>query len=220
MCSLTANWRADTSPPVQFPHVGGKFVSPPLCKRGASHYLQAMSLIQRLFTRRPNANETVRPVYTAIVAHGRDAGWYLAGAPDTVDGRFEMITAIFAQMLLRLESSPDCAQASAFLTELFIDDMDGQLRQLGIGDLVVGKHIGKMMGALGGRLGAYRDAGTDLDLLKDALIRNLWAGADPGAPALLIADRLAQFADALHNCPTSDLLAARLPALETYAAGA
>lgn len=179
-----------------------------------------MSLFQRLFARRPNANEAVRPLYTAIVAHGRDAGWYLAGAPDTVDGRFEMITAIFAQVLLRLESAPDCAQASAFLTELFIDDMDGQLRQFGIGDLVVGKHIGKMMGALGGRLGTYRDAGADTGLLRDALIRNLWAGEDPGTAASLIAGRLAQFSADLGQCAAADLLAARLPLLANPAAEA
>ena len=45
----------------------------------------------------------------------------------------------------------------ADLTDRFIADMDGSLRQDGVGDQVVGKHIGRMMAALGGRLGAYRE---------------------------------------------------------------
>ena len=53
---------------------------------------------------------------------------------------------------------------SVLLTEIFIDDMDGTLRQIGIGDYVVGKHVGRMMGALGGRLTAFaRRAGGGLD---------------------------------------------------------
>ena len=70
------------------------------------------------------------------------------------------------------------AQESAWLTELFVDDMDGQLRQEGIGDVVVGKHVGRMMSALGGRISAYRAAlqtGTGLD---EALRRNLYRGAE------------------------------------------
>jgi len=44
--------------------------------------------------------------------------------------------------------------------------MDGQLREQGVGDVVVGKHIGKLMGTLGGRLNAYRDA---MDAGEDAM---------------------------------------------------
>ena len=82
------------------------------------------------------------PLYHAVVAEGRQPHWYLqGGVPDTLDGRFDMIVAILAQALMRLEAL-GAAQESVWLTELFIDDMDGQLRQEGIGDVVVGKHIG------------------------------------------------------------------------------
>ena len=77
--------------------------------------------------------------------------------PDTVDGRFDMIAAVLAFVLIRLEQDPAAAATSAQVTERFVDDMDGQLRQMGIGDIVVGKHIGRMMSMLGGRIGAYRD---------------------------------------------------------------
>ncbi|WP_204310223.1 ubiquinol-cytochrome C chaperone family protein, partial [Enterobacter cloacae] len=72
---------------------------------------------------------------------------------------------------------------STHLTEVFIDDMDGQLRQIGIGDIVVGKHVGKMMGMLGGRLGAYREA-LAAGGFDEALVRNLYRGEAP-APAAL-----------------------------------
>src|SRR3546814_21170489 len=72
------------------------------------------------------------------------------------DLRFDMITAILCLVLLRLEGAPETKQQSVWLTELFVDDMDGRLRQIGIGDMIVGKHIGRMMSALGGRLAAYR----------------------------------------------------------------
>ena len=65
---------------------------------------------------------------------------------------------------------------SADLADRFIADMDGSLRQEGIGDQVVGKHIGRMMAALGGRLGAYRDARGDDAAMAEALRRNLWRG--------------------------------------------
>jgi len=122
------------------------------------------------------------PLYTAIVARGREPHWYVEGAvPDTIDGRFDMIAAILALVLLRLEGDAEGAETVARVTERFVDDMDGQLRQIGIGDIIVGKHIGKMMSMLGGRLGAYRD-GLAAGDLAPALVRNLYRG-DPPAPA-------------------------------------
>jgi cytochrome b pre-mRNA-processing protein 3 len=89
-----------------------------------------------------------------------------------------MVALVLSLALLRLEAEPGDApkQLSADLADRFIADMDGSLRQEGIGDQVVGKHIGQMMAALGGRLGAYRDAGADDAALAVALRRNLWRG--------------------------------------------
>lgn len=171
-----------------------------------------MSLLSRLFQRR-DARETMIPLYEAVVAEGRRTHWYAQGAaPDTLDGRFDMIAAILSLVLLRLEREGGQRQESVWLTETFIDDMDGQLRQLGIGDVVVGKHIGKMMSALGGRLTAYRSGvapGGDLD---DALVRNLYRGAAPDAAALAhVADRLRAFAARLDSLPVAAILGGRLP---------
>jgi cytochrome b pre-mRNA-processing protein 3 len=152
------------------------------------------------------------PLYTAIVARGRAPHWYLDGAvPDTVDGRFDMIAGLLAFVLLRLENDPAGAETVARVTERFVDDMDGQLRQIGIGDIIVGKHIGKMMSMLGGRIGAYREA-LAADSLDAALVRNVYRGAAPTAPALHhVASGLYAFRDALARTPTAAIIAGDLP---------
>src|SRR3546814_17137125 len=73
---------------------------------------------------------------------------------------------------------PEQGLAGVQLTELFVNDMDGQMRQIGFGDMVVGKQVGRMMRAPGGRLGAYRAADGTVEL-REALIRNLWRGNAP-----------------------------------------
>lgn len=170
-----------------------------------------MTLLQRLFGKAEDPRSAYRPLYDAIVARGRLPAWYLDGAPDTVDGRFDMIAAILAHVLIRLEADPAAKQPSVHLAELFVDDMDGQLRQIGVGDIVVGKHVGRMMAALGGRLTAYREADGDAVKLRDALVRNLWRGEEPGAGADAVAARLAGFAAALRERPIGEILAGRLP---------
>jgi cytochrome b pre-mRNA-processing protein 3 len=174
-----------------------------------------MSLLRRFFSRERDERAVVRPLYDAIVAEARTPAWYLEGAaPDTLDGRFDMVALVLAFVLLRLEREGDgAARESSLLTETFIDDMDGQLRQIGIGDLLVGKHVGRMMSALGGRLAAYRAAlggGADLG---EALVRNLWRGEAPPPMALAFATaRARSFWASLGASDVADILAGRLPA--------
>lgn len=172
-----------------------------------------MTLLHRLFGKTDDPRAAYRPLYEAIVARGRTPAWYLDGAPDTIDGRFDVITAVLAHVLIRLEADPVAKQPSVYLAELFVDDMDGQLRQSGIGDIVVGKHIGKMMGALGGRLTAYRDAAGEAGRLRAALVRNVWRSDDPGQPADAVAARMAAFAAALEATPIDSLLSGQVPAV-------
>ncbi|MDQ2878973.1 MAG: ubiquinol-cytochrome C chaperone [Pseudomonadota bacterium] len=151
-------------------------------------------------------------LYNAVIARARQPHWYESGGvADTIDGRFDMVAAVLSFVLLRLEDDPQAAAASAHLTERFVTDMDGQLREIGIGDIIVGKHIGRMMSMLGGRLGAYRDglAAGDIDA---ALTRNLYRGApvDPEALAHCRGALLA-FRDALAATDTASLLAGALP---------
>ena len=113
-------------------------------------------------------------------------------------------------VLIRMEALGDAARsASTALTEVFIEDMDGQLREEGVGDVVVGKHIGKMMGALGGRLGAYRDAFSESDL-SVALRRNLYRGEPVTDDAIAHnVRRLRAFGERLRAIDLDELLAGR-----------
>jgi cytochrome b pre-mRNA-processing protein 3 len=142
-----------------------------------------MSLFQRLFGQNEiHPREAMRALYNQVVARAREPHWYEQGAvPDSVDGRFDMLAAILALVLIRLEDDPALAQDSVYLTEVFVNDMDGQLREIGIGDMVVGKHIGRMMSSLGGRIGAFRGDGQDMD---DAITRNIYRGDTPTPAAL------------------------------------
>jgi cytochrome b pre-mRNA-processing protein 3 len=135
-----------------------------------------MSLLKRLFgSNGPDPRSMLVPLYNQVVAKAREVHWYEAGnVPDSVDGRFDMVAAILSLVLLRLEQNPAHAQDMVYLTEVFVDDMDGQLREFGIGDVIVGKHIGKIMGAIGGRLTAFRAALADNSLLDDAILRNIY----------------------------------------------
>ncbi|MGQ0660349.1 ubiquinol-cytochrome C chaperone family protein [Sphingosinicella sp.] len=173
--------------------------------------MNALSLISRLF-RAASPRETLDPLYRAIVAAGRDPGWYRdGGVPDTIDGRFDMIAALTALVLLRLETEEAGRQPSVLLTELFIADMDSSLRQIGIGDYVVGKHVGRMMGALGGRLAALREAG-DRAALTAVVERNIFRGEAPSPEALaLVSARLDAFRTELAAKPLDQVLAGTLP---------
>ncbi len=119
----------------------------------------AMSLLSRIFGKRPDEREALRPLWQCVVQVARAKGWYASlGVADSTEGRFDMVSMVLAAVLLRMEREPDLAESQARLTELFVEDMDGQLRQSGIGDPTVGKHVRKLVTTLGGRLGALRDA--------------------------------------------------------------
>lgn len=171
-----------------------------------------MSLFQRIFGD-SGAREVWAPLYQALVARGRDPFWYRrGGVPDTIDGRFDMVAAMMALALIRLEAAGEAGRAPiALLTELFVDDMDATLRQIGIGDYVVGKHVGRMMGALGGRLAAFRAARSD-GSWEEAVRRNIFHDAPPSDDALAqVTSRLADFAAALDGVGLAALREGALP---------
>ena len=118
-----------------------------------------MSFLSRLTrSRRDNAAD-MRALWHRVVEIAREKAWYQEGqVADTVTGCFDAITMVLAVVLLRMEREDVLHAPSTRLTELFVTDMDGQLRQGGVGDLMVGKHVAKLMSTLGGRIGALRDA--------------------------------------------------------------
>lgn len=172
-----------------------------------------MSILTKFF-RKGQDRAHLQPLYNALVTAARRPEWYIEGkVPDTLDGRFDMVAAMLSLALLRLETEREAyAAESALLTEIFVDDMDGQLREIGIGDVVVGKHIGRMMSALGGRLGAYRDAFKGEETLQAAIERNLYRGTPPEGPALdWTATRLRALHGAIMATPAAALLDGHWP---------
>jgi len=167
-----------------------------------------VGLLSRLFGRKDEG----AALYRAIVDRAREEHWYVAGeVADTIDGRFDAIAAILSLTLLRIEREPAGDAFGVALAERFVDDMDPQLREIGIGDIVVGKHVGRMMSMLGGRLGAYRD-GLASGSIDTALVRNLYRERPPSDPALAhVGGTLMSLARALEATPLDALVAGRLP---------
>jgi cytochrome b pre-mRNA-processing protein 3 len=101
------------------------------------------------------------------------------GVPDTLDGRFELIClhAFLYLHRLKAEGAPATALGQLFV-DLMFTDFDRSLREIGTGDLSVGRQIKRMAEAFYGRVRAYEDGlADDDDALRAALARNLYGTA-------------------------------------------
>jgi cytochrome b pre-mRNA-processing protein 3 len=173
--------------------------------------MPAMSLLSRLMGKSDSGQEQIRRLWHRVVEVAREPGWYSKGGiADSVPGRFDTITLVLVLVMLRMEGREELRAPSARLTELFVADMDGQLRQSGVGDLVVGKKVGKLMGALGGRIDAYRAALAEPGdaALIAAIERNVTLGEN-GDPAAIAAE-VRVLAASLAGLDNAELLAGRI----------
>jgi cytochrome b pre-mRNA-processing protein 3 len=139
---------------------------------------------------RKSPKPTFTALYGAIVAQARDAAFYETyGVPDTVLGRLDMIILHLALVVRRLREGGDAGKASAQgVFDTFCRDMDDNLREMGISDQGIPKHMQRVGEAFYGRAQAYDAAldGADDCALAEALIRNVYAegGAATAAPRL------------------------------------
>jgi cytochrome b pre-mRNA-processing protein 3 len=142
---------------------------------------------------RPDAaRKSAEELYAAAVAQARRPEFYASlGVPDTIDGRFELVALHTFLVLRRLKGQGQAAEAGQALVDLFIQDMDASLRELGAGDLGVGRKVKAMAQAFYGRIAAY-DSGLagSAATLEDALRRNLFGtnpepGPDPATVSAL-----------------------------------
>jgi cytochrome b pre-mRNA-processing protein 3 len=167
----------------------------------------------RLFRRDSEAAAIATALYGAIVAQARDPVLYRDyRVADTVDGRFEMVVLHTILILDRLQEGGGAAKAAGQATfDLYCQDMDRSLRELGIGDLGVPKRMKKMTERFYGRAAAYRTAlaASDAGALREIFERNVFNGAAPGAAALA-GYAIAQYA-ALRAVPPEALLKGQLP---------
>ena len=99
------------------------------------------------------------------------------GVPDTLDGRFELICLHAFLYLHRLKAERRTASrlCQGFFDTMFAD-FDRSLREMGTGDLSVGKQVKRMAQAFYGRIRAYEEGlAGDEAALPAALARNLSA---------------------------------------------
>ncbi len=135
-------------------------------------------MLALLKKKNPYAQEA-RQAYAAALLHTRKEEFYEnLGVPDTFDGRFDLMVLHIYMILHRmLEDGQD--QAESFNQALFdvtFADMDQTLREMGIGDMGVPKHMRKMMKGFNGRMHAYEEA-LEQGQFAQALKRNLYGTA-------------------------------------------
>lgn len=140
-----------------------------------SDFIRAMFSFFKNF-KRPDP-DAVLAVYRNLVAQARSPFFYAEwGVPDTVDGRFDLIS-LHAILLFHRFASADKAtqRVGQAVFDLFFLDMDQQLREMGVSDVGVPKKIKKMAQAFYGRAAAYRAAfDQPPSVLKEAFIRNIF----------------------------------------------
>jgi cytochrome b pre-mRNA-processing protein 3 len=166
------------------------------------------------FKKRNERKRSVATLYEAIVAQSRLPHFYTtSGVPDTVEGRFDLIVLHMFLVFERLKDEAAEGEPLIYqLGDVFMDELDGAMREMGVGDLSVPRKMRSAAAGFLGRLEAYHAAFEQPDdaVLVAALIRNLYGGEGPRAPAVA---RLAAYMRAslatLRSQPLSELLQGR-----------
>lgn len=162
-------------------------------------------------------------MYRALVNQARTPQFYLnTGVPDTLDGRFDLIVLHMFLVIDRLTAEGEGAgDLSQRLFDVMFDDMDQALREIGVGDLSVGKRVKTMARAFYGRLAAYDEAFRkgEISDLEQALKRNIFPEIEVDADRLTALAYYTQIArDKLRRVPMDALREGNLafpPAPET-----
>jgi cytochrome b pre-mRNA-processing protein 3 len=134
------------------------------------------------------------------------------GVPDTVEGRFELLTLHVILLVDRLKGEAgDGAAARQTLFDAYVSNLDGALREMGVGDLAVGKHMRKLGEAFYGRAQACDQAFQalpDTEPLRGVLRRTVHGDA-ASADVADLADYLVTCRAALARQPLATILGGR-----------
>ena len=135
----------------------------------------------KLFKKKQDSRE-VKTFYDNVVSLARNEDLYIkGGVPDTIDGRFELIILhchLYIKKLISLGNEEKLFSQN--LINYMITDFDRSLREIGVGDLSVGKKIKFMVSAYYGRANAYDRAIKDNNkTLGDVLKKNLYGTNKP-----------------------------------------
>ncbi len=142
-------------------------------------------MLRYLFPRLTLAPGPGDALFAAVTERAREPHWYVEGAvPDTLDGRFRVLVTIAALINVRLDQLGDQgAAASVALTERFIEVMESEHREMGLGDPKLGRTVRQLVASLGRRVELWRAAIAGDDW-ADAARRSAYKGeAAPSATA-------------------------------------
>lgn len=144
-------------------------------------------MILSLFRKDPR-KDAADALFDAAATQARAPEFFTAlHVEDSVDGRFEMLALHVYLVLRRLKTEPGARPTSQLVFDAFFASLDAALREMGVGDLSVGKKIRGLAENFYGRVGAYEKAlsADNEDELVAALSRNVYAQAvAEAAPAL------------------------------------
>ena len=121
---------------------------------------------------------TIEAIYGMIVTQAREPSFYRdLGVPDTVNGRFDVLVLHLWMVLRRFRTAGGDAGVSQALFDRFCEDMDANLREMGVGDLAVPRRMRGFGEAFYGRCAAYDQAfASGREPLARALCRNILDG--------------------------------------------
>jgi cytochrome b pre-mRNA-processing protein 3 len=125
-------------------------------------------------------------LFDSVTAAARKPHWYVEGqVPDTLDGRFAILANLLALVLVRLESEGDRGdRASVAVTERFIEVMEAEHRELGLGDPSLGKTVRKLVGSLARRTELWRATAANQSDWNESTRESLY-GPAPSPDALV-----------------------------------
>ncbi|MDI6624059.1 MAG: ubiquinol-cytochrome C chaperone family protein, partial [Brevundimonas sp.] len=153
-----------------------------------------MIMLQNLFRPRPR-ERLGEPLYELAVRQAREPAFYTTlGVADRIDARFELYTLHVLLLVMRLRDEGERgAEAAQALFDAYVSALDHALRELGVGDISVGKKMRKLGEALYGRMTTYEPTLRDGDAaaLAAGLARNVFESDDPAAGEVLAAYALA-----------------------------
>jgi len=164
-------------------------------------------MLKRLFKPRP-AQIAGRALYARAVAQSRSPALYAElGAPDTVEGRFELYSLHVYLLLERLkDQGAQAAETAQALFDTYLSALDNSLREMGVGDISVGKRMRKLGEAFYGRVNSFEQALAtlpDASALEAMLGRTVYEGVDatkaPGLAAYMLTQRDALAAQPLER---------------------